>query len=71
MLMHNLDVEDSEIVDVSGVVGVADLSALIIKDRSDLMWPGFKPRVPERVMDHDADMFAAIRQKDMLLHHPL
>ncbi|WP_391482686.1 RNA degradosome polyphosphate kinase [Nereida sp. NH-UV-3] len=70
MLMHNLDVEDSEIVDVSGVVGVADLSALIIKDRSDLMWPGFKPRVPERVMDHDADMFAAIRQKDMLLHHP-
>jgi hypothetical protein len=35
-----------------------------------LLWPPFTPRVPERVQDHDGDMFAAIRQKDMLLHHP-
>jgi polyphosphate kinase len=43
---------------------------LVIDSRPDLLWPSFSPRVPERVQDHEGDMFAAIRQKDMLLHHP-
>ena len=43
---------------------------LVLDERPDLLWPSFAPRVPERVQDHDGDMFAAIRQKDMLLHHP-
>jgi polyphosphate kinase len=42
----------------------------VLSSRSDLLWSSFTPRVPERVQDHDGDMFAAIRQKDMLLHHP-
>jgi len=42
----------------------------VLDSRRDLLWPPFAPRVPERVQDHDGDMFAAIRQKDMLLHHP-
>ncbi len=42
----------------------------MLSSRRDLLWPPFTPRVPERVQDHDGDMFAAIRQKDMLLHHP-
>ena len=49
---------------------MADLSELVLDSRRDLQWPSFTPRVPERVQDHDGDMFAAIRQKDMLLHHP-
>jgi len=70
MLMDQLNIEEDEVIEVSGVVGVADLSALITKERGDLSWSGFTPRVPERVSDHEGDMFAAIRQKDMLLHHP-
>ncbi|MBB5720877.1 polyphosphate kinase [Loktanella ponticola] len=59
-----------EMVEVNGLIGIADLKELVIDERSDLLWPSFAPRVPERVQDHDGDMFAAIRQKDMLLHHP-
>ncbi len=70
LIMDELHVEPSEMVDVKGLLGVADLKELVLSSRPDLLWPPFTPRVPERVQDHDGDMFAAIRQKDMLLHHP-
>ena len=70
MIKRELKVTDDEIVAVDGMIGMADLGELVIKDRPDLLWPSFSPRVPERVQDHEGDMFAAIRQKDMLLHHP-
>ncbi len=70
MIKRELRVSGDEIVEVDGIIGMADLGELVLKDRHDLMWPSFTPRVPERVQDHEGDMFAAIRQKDMLLHHP-
>jgi len=70
VIMDELHVTPDEVVEVEGMIGLADLSELILDDRYDLLWPSFTPRVPERVQDHDGDMFAAIRQKDMLLHHP-
>ncbi|MER5170631.1 RNA degradosome polyphosphate kinase [Thioclava kandeliae] len=70
VIMDELHVTQDEVVEVRGLLGVADLKELIIDDRPDLLWPSFTPRVPERVQDHEGDMFAAIRQKDMLLHHP-
>ncbi len=70
MIKRELHVTNDEIVEVDGMIGMADLSELVLDERPDLLWPPFTPRVPERVQDHDGDMFAAIRQKDMLLHHP-
>lgn len=70
VVMEELDVDETEIIEVPGMVGLSDLSELVLEERPDLLWPPFQPRVPERVQDHDGDMFAAIRQKDMLLHHP-
>lgn len=70
LIMEELAVTEDEVVEVKGLLGVADLKELILPSRKDLMWSPFNPRVPERVEDHDGDMFAAIRQKDMLLHHP-
>jgi polyphosphate kinase len=70
LIMEELHVTQAEKVEVRGLLGIADLKELVLDSRRDLLWPAFTPRVPERVQDHDGGMFAAIRQKDMLLHHP-
>ncbi len=70
IVMRELHVREDEIVELDGMVGVVDTKELVLDARPDLLWPNYTPRVPERVQDHEGDMFAAIRQKDMLLHHP-
>ncbi len=70
VIMDELPVRPDEVVEIDGLIGISSLRELVVDDRPDLSWPPFTPRVPERVQDHDGDMFAAIRQKDMLLHHP-
>jgi polyphosphate kinase len=70
VIMDELHVGDSEVIELEGLIGIGDVKELVLDERPDLLWPSFTPRVPERVQDHDGDMFAAIRQKDMLLHHP-
>ncbi|MDP4032226.1 MAG: RNA degradosome polyphosphate kinase [Pseudorhodobacter sp.] len=70
LIMEELGVAEDEVVEVRGLLGISDLKELVLSSRADLLWPPFTPRVPERVQDNDGDMFAAIKQKDMLLHHP-
>jgi polyphosphate kinase len=70
LIKRELHVTDDEVVEVDGLIGMSDLKELVLDERPDLLWPSFSPRVPERVRDHEGDIFAAIRQKDMLLHHP-
>ena len=54
----------------SGFIGIADLGQLVEADRPDLKFPPYTPRFPERVLEHDGDCFAAIRAKDIIVHHP-
>ena len=68
--MLELDVKEHEVVEIEGMIGLSDLTELITDSTPKLLWPTFNPRVPERVTDHNGDLFAAIRQKDMLLQHP-
>ncbi|MEM1314038.1 MAG: RNA degradosome polyphosphate kinase [Pseudomonadota bacterium] len=69
-VVEELGVAPGEIVEIPGVIGVANLAELVTKDRPDLLFTPYNPRMPERVRDHAGDIFAAVRQKDMLLHHP-
>lgn len=62
--------EVADVADTDGILGIKDVSKLIPKSRSDLVFSPYTPRSPARVRDYGGDVFAAVRAKDLLLHHP-
>jgi polyphosphate kinase len=69
-IADQLDVSEDVTVTCEGLVGYADTKQLILDERPDLKFTPYIARFPERVRDHGGDCFAAIRQKDFVVHHP-
>ena len=70
LLRDQLRLDHAIVIKTAGLIGIAGLAAIVEEDRPDLKFEPFSSRYPERVLEHDGDCFAAIREKDIVVHHP-
>ena len=69
-IFRNLNILADEVISIDGILGLSELDNLIVDDRADLIFKPFIPRFPNRIEKFDGDIFAAINQKDFVVHHP-
>ena len=70
LVIDEFDAQPEDIAVLTGTIGMAQLDELIDCGRTDLIFPAYRARFPERIREYDNDCFAAIRQKDIVVHHP-
>lgn len=70
LLRAQLSLDRALVIKTGGLIGVTGLSAIVEEDRPELKFEPYSPRYPERVLEHDGDCFAAIREKDIVIQHP-
>ncbi len=70
LVTRELGVASKDVIRVDGLLGVADTAQMIGRDRPELLYPPVDARFPERIRDFGNDVFAAIRAKDIIVHHP-
>lgn len=69
-VIEQLGANQRDVFFKDGLLGIADVSQLIVSERPDLVFKPYNPRFPERIREFNGDCFAAIRAKDIVVHHP-
>ncbi len=69
-VVESLNVPENRIAVLPGLLALNTLSEICKAPRDDLRFEPYNARFPERVREHAGDCFAAIREKDMVVHHP-
>jgi len=69
-IAEHLSMDGREPFVVDGLLGLDETNQLILDERADLQFEPFTSRFPERIRDHGGDCFAAIKAKDLIVHHP-
>ena len=69
-LTNHLDVDSEDVLFFGDLIGISDVKELIAYDQPSLVFKKFEPRFPERIREFDGNCFAAIRHKDIIVHHP-
>ncbi|TPG42949.1 RNA degradosome polyphosphate kinase [Sphingomonas koreensis] len=70
LLKEELGGGDAIITESAAFLGISDLELLVEENRPDLKFPPYSPRFPERIREFGGDCFAAIKAKDIVVHHP-
>ncbi len=70
MICDELEVPREDAYQIERMIGQTDLKQLILEERRDLQFSPYNARFPERIRDFGGDCFAAIRHKDIVVHHP-
>jgi polyphosphate kinase len=70
LVIDAIDAPGEQVYSEAGIIGLVDVKQMIVDDRPDLLFPPYTARFPERIRDFGGDCFAAIRAKDILVHHP-
>jgi polyphosphate kinase len=69
-VVEELEVGEEALFIKDGLLALADTAQLIVSDRPDLLFKPFSSRFPERIREFNGDCFAAVRNKDIIVHHP-
>ena len=70
LIARELGGDDAMVSETDGLLGITDLAQIVDIERPELKFEPYTPRFPERIREHDGDCFAAIREKDIIVHHP-
>ena len=70
LLKSAMDIDENNFFDTDGPVALNNFAELLNYIPKHLLFPAFTPRFPQRISDFNGDCFAAIRNKDIIVHHP-